>query len=120
MANNDTHLLVVDDDQRLRQLLSSFLTSHGFLVTTASDVVEARKKIADSAFDLIILDVMLPGESGNEFLASLREDKFNPAHNIPVLMLTAMGEADQRISGLETGADDYLAKPQSIIHKKVA
>ena len=111
MANNNTHLLVVDDDQRLRQLLNSFLTSNGFLVTTASDAVEAREKIANSTFDLIVLDIMLPGESGVDFLASLRGDKLKPVHNMPILMLTAMGEAEHRISGLEKGADDYLAKP---------
>lgn len=100
------HILVVDDDRRLRSLLSRYLTDNGFRVTTAGDTSEARRKMAALAFDLLVLDLMMPGESGLEFAASLQDTA-----NIPVLMLTAMGETDDRIAGLEHGADDYMSKP---------
>ncbi len=100
------HILVVDDDDRLRRLLHKFLTENGFLVATACDAADARAKLKGLAFDLLVLDLMMPGESGLEFAASLRETS-----NVPVLMLTAMGEAEDRIAGLEVGADDYLTKP---------
>lgn len=106
-----THILVVDDDQRLRQLLERYLSSNGFLVSTANDAEQGKEKIAKYTFDLIILDVMLPGESGIELLSSLRNNKLHPASNVPILLLTAMGETDSRILGLENGADDYLSKP---------
>lgn len=100
------HILVVDDDGRLRDLLSKYLADNGFRVTTASDAADARIKLAALAFDLIILDLMMPGESGLEFAGDFRR------HNsVPILMLTAMGEAEDRIAGLEIGADDYLTKP---------
>jgi two-component system, OmpR family, phosphate regulon response regulator OmpR len=103
---NKPHLLVVDDDSRLRDLLQRYLSANGFRVTTASDAVEARKLITSIAFDALVLDVMMPGESGLDLAQSLR-----PRFDLPVLMLTALGEANHRIAGLESGADDYLAKP---------
>jgi len=101
------HILVVDDDQRLRELLRSFLSKNGFRVTVASDAVEARDRLAAMDFDLMVLDVMMPGESGLDLAAALRQQK----KPIPILMLTAMGEPKDRIAGLERGADDYLPKP---------
>jgi two-component system phosphate regulon response regulator OmpR len=100
------HLLVVDDDARLRELLARYLTEHGWLVTTAKNVTDARAKLSYFQCDLIVLDVMMPGETGLQFAA-----KFRKENNTPILMLTAMGEAADRIAGLEAGADDYLPKP---------
>ena len=100
------HLLVVDDDERLCSLLQRYLTGEGFRVTTARDAAEARTKLASVAFDLIVLDLMLPGETGLDFTRDWRRRSA-----LPILMLTARGEVDDRISGLESGADDYLAKP---------
>jgi two-component system phosphate regulon response regulator OmpR len=100
------HLLVVDDDTRIRNLLKQFLSSNGFRVTVAGTAAEARRKLEGLDFDLLILDVMMPGESGVELTKSLRIDK-----NVPILMLTALSETDSRIVGLEAGADDYLPKP---------
>ena len=100
------HILVVDDDRRLRELLRKYLSENGFLVTTAEDAADARARLRGLAFDLIVLDVMMPGESGLELCQSLRET--NP---VPILLLTAMGEAENRVDGLERGADDYLTKP---------
>jgi two-component system phosphate regulon response regulator OmpR len=100
------HLLVVDDDERIRSLLQRYLTSNQFRVSTAANAAEARALMKSMAFDLLIVDVMMPGETGLAFVTSLR------GHDqTPVLMLTAMGEAQDRIAGLETGADDYLPKP---------
>ena len=100
------HILVVDDDARLRELLRKFLADRGFRVTTAADAAEAHARLAALAFDLLVLDVMLPGETGVSFARRLRR-----ASAVPILLLTARGEAQDRIAGLETGADDYLAKP---------
>ncbi len=100
------HLLVVDDDTRIRSLLARFLTENGFRITMASTAEEARRKLESLEFDLIILDVMMPGETGVELTKSLREEK-----DVPILMLTALSETDSRIEGLEAGADDYLPKP---------
>lgn len=100
------HLLVVDDDRRLRALLQRYLTETGFRVTTAADATEARVHLANLDFDLIVLDIMMPGESGLDLTESLRRHS-----DVPVLLLTARGEAEHRIAGLERGADDYLAKP---------
>jgi two-component system phosphate regulon response regulator OmpR len=100
------HVLVVDDDARLRELLRRYLSEHGFRVTAAKDAREARQRMADLAFDLIVLDVMMPEESGLELTQDLRRSS-----QVPILLLTAMGEVDDRIRGLESGADDYLAKP---------
>jgi two-component system phosphate regulon response regulator OmpR len=101
------HLIVVDDDSRIRQLISRFLGENGYRVTSAESAVEARKKLAGFDFDLMILDVMMPGESGVELAKSLRGVGFET----PILMLTARADIDDRIKGLEAGVDDYLAKP---------
>lgn len=106
MAEQKTHILVVDDDDRLRSLLKKFLSEQGFMVTVAADANEARRKLAWYAFDLMVLDVMMPGESGFELLKTLKDYPL-----MPVLMLSAMGEAEDRIQGLEIGAEDYLVKP---------
>jgi len=105
------HLLVVDDDRRIRSLLSRYLADHGFRVTTAESAAEARSKLKGLVFDLLILDVMMPGESGIELTRALRAEAETAARNVPILMLTARAETEQRISGLESGADDYLSKP---------
>jgi two-component system phosphate regulon response regulator OmpR len=104
--DNAPHILVVDDDSRIRDLLARYLNDHGFRVTTAADAQSARATMRSLAFDLLILDVMMPKESGIEFARTLRQDS-----HVPILMLTARAEPDQRIEGLETGVDDYLAKP---------
>ncbi|MGE5546289.1 MAG: response regulator [Solirubrobacterales bacterium] len=100
------HILVVDDDTRLRGLLRKYLADNGYIVTTAEDAPDARAKLAALAFDLIVLDVMMPGEDGLSLTRDLRRS--NP---VPILLLTAMGEVDDRIKGFESGADDYLTKP---------
>jgi two-component system phosphate regulon response regulator OmpR len=105
-AEEKPHVLVVDDDKRLRELLRKYLVEQGFLVTAAGDAGEARERLASFAFDLLIVDVMMPGESGLELTADLRRSS-----RVPILLLTAKGEPEDRITGLERGADDYLAKP---------
>ena len=100
------HVLVVDDDPRLRALLQKFLARSGFMVTPARDAAHARRLLEGLEVDLIVLDVMMPGESGLKLTASLRETM-----TTPILLLTARGDADDRILGLEAGADDYLGKP---------
>ncbi len=100
------HILVVDDDTRLRGLLNTFLSQNGFRVSTASHAAEARQRLSALDFDLIVLDVMMPGETGLDFAAELRR-----TDDVPILMLTAMGETKHRIAGLEKGVDDYLGKP---------
>jgi two-component system phosphate regulon response regulator OmpR len=100
------HLLVVDDDRRIRDLLLRFLSADGYRVTTAETAAEARAKLGGLDFDLLILDVMMPGETGFELARALRASS-----SVPILMLTARDEAENRIKGLELGADDYLAKP---------
>ena len=106
MSLESPHILVVDDDARLRWLLARYLTEHGFLVATAEDAVDARGKLGSFAFDLIVLDLMMPGESGLDLARDLRRRS-----GVPILMLTAMGEPEDRIAGLERGADDYMVKP---------
>ena len=106
MIDPDPHLLIVDDDERIRELLKKFLVRHGFLVSVARDASHARKILSGLEFDLIVLDVMMPGEDGVDLTASLREDI-----TTPILLLTAKSETEDRIKGLEAGADDYLAKP---------
>jgi two-component system phosphate regulon response regulator OmpR len=103
---DDAHLLVIDDDARLRALLQRYLGSNGFRVSVASDAAEARALMKSMAFDLLIVDRMMPGETGIDFTRSVRANS-----QVPVLMLTAMGDAQHRIEGLEHGADDYLPKP---------
>lgn len=100
------HILVVDDDTRLRELLKSFLSRNGFRVTAASSASEARQRLQGLDFDLIVLDVMMPGQTGLEFAGELRR-----TDDVPILMLTAMGDPKDRIAGLEKGVDDYLGKP---------
>ena len=104
--DNAPHILVVDDDSRIRDLLARYLQDNGFRVTTAIDAASARACMRSLAFDLLILDVMMPQESGIDFARSLRTES-----QVPILMLTARAEPEQRIDGLETGVDDYLAKP---------
>lgn len=106
MTQEQAHILVVDDDTRLREQLRKFLVMNGFMVTTAKDASDARAKLDSLSFDLIVLDIMMPGESGLDLTASLRRDS-----DVPILLLTARGEPDDRIAGLEAGADDYLPKP---------
>lgn len=106
MDKDIAHILVVDDDTRLRSLLQRFLRENGFLVSVAKNAAEARERLKSYVFNLLIVDIMMPNESGLEFLAKLRED-----NDVPVILLTAMGETADRIAGLETGADDYLSKP---------
>jgi two-component system, OmpR family, phosphate regulon response regulator OmpR len=105
-ADDAPHLLVVDDDRRIRALLLRYLVAGGYRVTTAESANEARAKLAGLKFDLIILDVMMPGENGFDFARALRTTS-----TVPILMLTARDEKESRIMGLEIGADDYLAKP---------
>ena len=112
MSDAEAHLLVVDDDARLRDLLRRYLLDNGFRVTAAGDAAEARANLASFAFDLIVLDVMMPGESGLDLTRSLRGGGSSSGRaRIPILLLTAMAEPEDRINGLEQGADDYLAKP---------
>jgi two-component system phosphate regulon response regulator OmpR len=105
-ADDAPHLLLVDDDRRIRTLMSRYLGTQGYRVTTAQDAAEARRHMQGFAFDLIILDVMMPGENGFDFAVSLRKDS-----QIPILMLTARSETSDRVRGLEAGVDDYLSKP---------
>lgn len=104
--NAHAHILVVDDDKRLRDLIARYLSEQDFRVTVATDAADARTKLKSIAFDLIVLDIMMPGESGLDLTRSLRTDS-----TVPILLLTAMGEVQDRIAGFETGADDYLGKP---------
>jgi two-component system phosphate regulon response regulator OmpR len=104
--SDGAHLLIVDDDSRLRELLRKFLSDRGFLVTVASDSADAESKLASISFDLLVLDVMMPGESGVDLTRRLRRTS-----TVPILLLTARGEAQDRIAGLASGADDYLPKP---------
>jgi len=106
MPDDAPHLLIVDDDTRIRELLQKFLTGKGFRVTVAADAAEARRKLEGLDFDLLVLDVMMPGETGMALTQSLKA-----VRDVPVILLTARAEAESRIAGLEAGADDYLAKP---------
>jgi two-component system, OmpR family, phosphate regulon response regulator OmpR len=106
LPDDAPHLLVVDDDRRIRDLLSRFLHGEGYRVTTADNAADARAKLGSLSFDLLVLDVMMPGETGFQLAKSLRETSA-----VPILMLTAKAEADSRITGLELGADDYVPKP---------
>ena len=106
MAEADPHVLIVDDDERIRGLLQKFLSKQGFWASGARDAAHARRLLEGLEFDLIVLDVMMPGEDGITFCKALRQEI-----ETPILLLTARGETEDRISGLEAGADDYLAKP---------
>jgi two-component system, OmpR family, phosphate regulon response regulator OmpR len=103
---NDAHILIVDDDERIRGLLQKFLSRNGFWVSAARDAAHTRRLLEGLEFDLIVLDVMMPGEDGLTLTRSLRETL-----DTPILLLTAKGESSDRINGLEAGADDYLPKP---------
>lgn len=106
MSELDAHLLIVDDDERIRVLLQKFLMRNGFLVTAARDAEHARRILSGLDFDMMILDVMMPGEDGLSLCRWVRENS-----EMPILLLTAKGETGNRIEGLEAGADDYLPKP---------
>ena len=106
MGEHKAHILVVDDDTRLRSLLQRFLRESDFYVSVAKDAEEARERLKEYQFDLLIVDIMMPHETGLEFLKKLRQESL-----VPVILLTAMGETADRIAGLEIGADDYLPKP---------
>ena len=106
MESFKSHILVIDDDEGIRSLLKQFLNENGYLVNTASNALEAKEKISIIKFDLLVLDIMMPGKSGLEFISE-NKNKLNA----PIILLTAKGEASERVEGLETGADDYLPKP---------
>ena len=106
MKKYKAHILVVDDDDRIRELLKEYLTEENYLISTSNNAENAKQKIEIIKFDIIILDIMMPGQSGLDLTHSLREKI-----NTPIILLTAMGEPNERIEGLEKGADDYLAKP---------
>jgi len=106
LADDAAHVLVVDDDRRLRDLLSAYLSKHGHRVTVAASASEARAFLVSLSFDIIVLDVMMPGENGFSFAESLRRRS-----DVPIVMLTARSEASDRVRGLELGVDDYLTKP---------
>ena len=106
MIEIDAHLLIVDDDERIRGLLQKFLMRSGFMVSAARDAAHARRLLEGLEFDMIVLDVMMPGEDGVSLTKEIREDMATP-----ILLLNAKGETEDRIVGLEAGADDYLAKP---------
>lgn len=106
MKMDAAHILVIDDDERLRHLLQRYLSQHGHNVSVAADAATARSKLSGINFDLLVVDVMMPGEDGLSLTRSLKRHL-----DIPVLLLTALGEGSDRISGLEAGADDYLTKP---------
>jgi two-component system phosphate regulon response regulator OmpR len=104
--SDQPHILVVDDDRRIRDLTARYLSEQGFNVVTANDAADARDKMKSLAFDLLVLDIMMPGENGLELTSSLRAES-----DVPILLLTARTEIEDRIAGLQTGADDYLTKP---------
>jgi len=106
MNKNIFHILVVDDDDKIRELVSKYLSENQFLVTTARDALDAKKKLEIIKFDILILDIMMPGESGLSLTKEIKKN--NP---VPIILLTAKGEIQDRIQGLEIGADDYLGKP---------
>ena len=106
MNKFDAHILVVDDDDGIRELVKKYLSENNFLITTANSSEDAKEKISIIKFDLIVLDIMMPGKSGLEFTS---ENKDNI--NTPIILLTAKGESSERVEGLEVGADDYLPKP---------
>jgi len=106
MNKNTFHILVVDDDDRIRELVKQYLEKNNFLVTTATDALDAKKKIDIIKFDILIFDIMMPGESGLSLTKEIKK-----INSTPIILLTAKGEAQDRIKGLELGADDYLGKP---------
>jgi two-component system phosphate regulon response regulator OmpR len=106
MENNKNHILIVDDDDRIRSLLKDYLSENNYIVSTAENANQAKKKIQYIKFEIIILDVMMPGQDGYELTKEIKEK-----NKVPVILLTAKGEVENRIKGLELGADDYIGKP---------
>ena len=106
MNKNIFHILVVDDDDRIRDLIKQYLEENNFLVTSAKDALDAKKKLKILKFDILILDIMMPGESGLSLTKEVKK-----TNSTPIILLTAKGETQDRIQGLELGADDYLGKP---------
>ena len=106
MENNKNHILIVDDDDRIRNLLKDYLSENGYIVSSAENANQATEKMQYLRFDIIILDVMMPGQNGYELTKEIKKN-----NKIPIILLTAKGEVDNRIKGLELGADDYLGKP---------
>ena len=106
MNKYKAHILIVDDDDRIRELVKQYLNENEYLVTTSESAEDAKEKVAITKFDIIILDIMMPGQSGLEFTIE-NKNKINT----PIILLTAKGETKERVEGLEVGADDYLAKP---------
>ena len=106
MGGNKYHILVVDDDDRIRELVKEYLNENGFIVSTGNSAEEAKNKLGYFKYDLIVLDVMMPGQNGFELTKEIKKNS-----NIPIILLTAKGEVENRIEGLELGADDYLGKP---------
>ena len=106
MLNNNIHILIVDDDDRIRALLKDYLTSKNYIVSSAENASEAKKKIEYLKYDIIILDVMMPGQDGYELTKEIKKKL-----KVPIILLTAKGEVENRIKGLELGADDYVGKP---------
>ena len=106
MENNKLHILVVDDDDRIRGLLKDFLTENNYIVSTAENAEQAKLKLKIFKFDILILDVMMPGQNGYELTKDIKKEI-----KVPIILLTAKGEVENRIKGLELGADDYIGKP---------
>ena len=106
MVNNKNHILVVDDDDRIRSLLKDFLTDNNYIVSTAENAEQTKDKLEYLKFDIIILDVMMPGQNGYDLTKEIKKQM-----KVPIILLTAKGEVENRIKGLELGADDYLGKP---------
>ena len=106
MENKKKHILIVDDDDRIRDLLKDFLTDNNYIVSTAENSIQAKNKLEYLKFDIIILDVMMPGQNGYDLTREIKKDM-----KVPIILLTAKGEVENRIKGLEIGADDYLGKP---------
>ncbi len=106
MENNKNHILIVDDDDKIRNLLKDYLTENHYIISTAEDAIQAKERLKIIKFDMIILDVMMPGQDGYDLTKEIKKDS-----KIPIILLTAKGEVENRIKGLELGADDYLGKP---------
>ena len=106
MENNKNHILIVDDDDKIRNLLKDYLTENHYIVSTAMDAIQAKERLKIIKFDIIILDVMMPGQDGYDLTTEIKKDS-----KVPIILLTAKGEVENRIKGLELGADDYLGKP---------
>ena len=105
MENNKNHILIVDDDDRIRNLLRDYLSENNYVVSTAENANQAKERLEYLKFDILILDVMMPGQNGYELTKEIKKDK------VPIILLTAKGEVENRIKGLELGADDYIGKP---------